>query len=168
MRGLILLVSIYFVVMASAFSSADLTVSSSSFSNYGAIPAKYSCDGTGASPSLHVGNIPANTKSLALIVHDPDAPRDGGFTHWIVWNIDPKGDIPENFKGAVQGLNDAHKSGYIPMCPPGGLHHYHFRVYALDNMLQLDKNTDRNTLENAMNRHILAHGDLVGTYKKSN
>lgn len=167
MRGLIILISIYLVVMATAFSSADLSVTSKSFNNYGAIPMKFSCEGMQASPALHVGNIPAAAKSLALIVHDPDAPRNGGFTHWLVWNIDPKGDIPENFKGAMQGVNDAGKHGYVGMCPPSGVHHYHFRVYALDAMLQLDKNSDRNTLENAMNRHIIAHGDLVGTYQKS-
>jgi hypothetical protein len=167
MRAFLFVVAIYFVIIASSFTSADLAVTSVSFTNYGAIPAKYSCDGAGISPSLHVGNIPAGAKSLVLIVHDPEAPRNGGFTHWIVWNIDPKGDIPENFKGAMQGLNDAERRGYIGMCPPAGVHRYHFRVYALDAMLQLDKNTGRNALENAMNRHILAHGDLVGTYKRS-
>ena len=153
--------------MASFTPKPKLTITSSSFSENGMIPAQYSCEGVQASPPLHITNIPAGTQYLALILHDPDAPREGGFTHWVVWNIDKAGVIAENFKGAEQGLNGADKRGYIGMCPPSGTHHYHFMVYALDSKLNLDKNTNKAALEKAMEGHILAEGDLVGLYKKA-
>ncbi len=92
----------------------------------------------------------------------------GGFTHWVVWNIAIDGNIPEDFKGAEQGWNGAKKAGYIGMCPPTGTHHYHFKVYALDTQLTLDKSTDKAGLEKAMTGHILAEGEIVGLYKKVN
>ena len=91
----------------------------------------------------------------------------GGFTHWVMWNIPTDGKIPEDYKGAEQGLNGIKKSGYKGMCPPTGTHHYHFLVYALDTKLTMDKNTDKAGLEKAMEGHILATGDLVGLYKKA-
>jgi Raf kinase inhibitor-like YbhB/YbcL family protein len=155
------------VVVTSFFNSPALKISSTSFVNNGSIPAKYSCEGKEVSPPLVITDIPSGVKSLAIILHDPDAPMEGGFTHWVVWNIEP-GDtkIPENFKGAQQGMNGAKKLGYIGMCPPSGTHHYHFRVYALDTKLGLDKNTDKTGLEKSMQGHVLAEGDLVGLYKK--
>src|SRR2546423_11660404 len=75
----------------------SLTVSSDAFTNNGSIPMKYSCEGENISPSLHIANIPANAKSLAIICHDPDAPMKGGYTHWVVWNISPMADIPEHY-----------------------------------------------------------------------
>ncbi|HEY8780590.1 MAG TPA: YbhB/YbcL family Raf kinase inhibitor-like protein [Mucilaginibacter sp.] len=143
-----------------------LTVTSTSFTDNGLIPAKYSCEGQEVNPPLHITGVPDDAKSLALIVHDPDAPAKGGFTHWVVWNIDTKGNIPENFKGAEQGLNGAKKEGYKGMCPPSGTHHYHFMVYALNTRLSISKNTDKAGLEKAMHGHILAEGDIVGLYKK--
>ena len=153
--------------MASFIPQPALTVTSASFKHVGNIPSKYSCEGTEASPPLQVSNIPAGTKSLALIVHDPDAPVKGGFTHWVMWNIDINGSIPENFKGAEQGLNGAKKPGYIGMCPPSGTHHYYFKVYALDTKLNIDKNSDKAALEKAMEDHVLAEGELVGLYRKA-
>jgi Raf kinase inhibitor-like YbhB/YbcL family protein len=151
----------------SSFSSTNtLTVTSKSFDNNGMIPAKYSCEGGEASPPLHITGIPATAKSLAIIVHDPDAPIQGGFTHWVVWNIDTDGNIPENFKGGAQGLNDTKSNGYKGMCPPSGTHHYHFKVYALDTKLNIDKNTNMAALEKNMGNHIVATGELVGLYKK--
>ena len=157
------------IAMASSFTpSASLTVSSTSFANNVSIPAKYSCEGTEASPPLHIGNIPAGTKSLAIIVHDPDAQHPGGFTHWVVWNIDPATvDIEENFKGAQQGFNGEKKPGYKGICPPSGTHHYHFKVYALDVVLTIDKTSGKAELEAAMKGHTLGEGDLVGLYAKT-
>jgi Raf kinase inhibitor-like YbhB/YbcL family protein len=158
------------VLAITSFSkNSALKITSTSFVNNGSVPAKYSCEGEEVNPPLLINNIPSGTKSLALILHDPDAPMKGGFTHWVVWNIEP-GDnkIPENFKGAEQGLNSAGQKGYKGMCPPSGIHHYHFRVYALDTKLDLDKKTDKAALEKSMQGHILAEGDLVGLYKKSN
>jgi len=153
--------------MTSFTGKAKLTVTSAAFANNAMIPSKYSCEGQEVSPPLSVSGIPAGTKSLALIVHDPDAPVQGGFTHWVVWNIDVQGSIPENFKGADQGLNGAKTAGYKGMCPPSGTHHYHFMVYALNTRLSISKSTGKAGLENAMHGHILAGGDLVGLYAKT-
>ncbi len=142
-------------------------VSSPDFSDNGIIPEKFTCQGAGISPALHLGEFPSQTKSLAIIVHDPDAPREGGFTHWVAFNIDPTQDIPQNFKGGVQGLNGSGKAGYTGPCPPSGVHHYHFMVYALDTRLSLGENTDKAELEKAIKGHILAQGELVGLYSKS-
>jgi Raf kinase inhibitor-like YbhB/YbcL family protein len=148
--------------------SPKLKITSTGFVNNGSIPSKYSCEGEEVSPPLLISDIPSGTKSLAIILHDPDAPREGGFTHWVVWNIEPgDNDIPENFKGAQQGLNGAGQPGYRGMCPPSGTHHYHFMVYALDSKLDIDKKTDKAGLEKSMAGHILAQGDIVCLYKKT-
>ena len=156
-------------LMFSAFCYAPgLKITSSAFSENGNIPMKYTCEGQQVSPPLEISGVPAGTKSLALIVHDPDAPMEAGFTHWVVWNIDPSmKEIPEGFKGATQGFNGAKKSGYIGMCPPTGTHHYHFMIYALDARLNINKNSGKDELDKAMKGHVLAHNDLVGLYKKS-
>jgi Raf kinase inhibitor-like YbhB/YbcL family protein len=143
---------------------ATLAVSSPDFGNNAMIPAKFTCQGASISPALKLGEFPAQTKSLAIIVHDPDAAHPGGFTHWVVFNIDPTRNIAQNFKGGVQGLNDRGKSGYTGPCPPNGVHHYHFMVYALDARLQLSAKTNKAELEKAMQGHVLARGDLVGLY----
>ncbi len=155
-------------MVTSAFiPNSSLRVTSTSFSTNGMIPSNYSCEGADINPPLHVTNLPSGTKTLALILHDPDAPREGGFTHWVMWNIDPKTDITENFKGAEQGLNGTGKNGYKGMCPPSGTHHYHFMFYALNTKLTLSTATDKAALEKAMAGHILAEGELVGLYKKT-
>jgi Raf kinase inhibitor-like YbhB/YbcL family protein len=166
-RLLVLLTITIFTMASFTNTNSPLVVSSKSFENNGNIPAKYSCEGEQVSPPLLVTNVPTNAKSLALILHDPDAPKKGGFTHWVVWNIDTKGEIPEGFKGAEQGLNGAGKTGYTGMCPPSGTHHYHFMVYALDVKLDIDKNTDKAGLEKSMQGHIISQGELIGLYKKS-
>jgi hypothetical protein len=155
------------VLGTSVSKQGTLTVTSTSFSNNGNIPKKYTCQGEQVSPPLKITGIPSGAKTLALILHDPDAEMPGGFTHWVVWNIPANGNMPENFKGADQGWNGAKKTGYIGMCPPTGVHHYHFMVYALDTRLTLDKNTDKAGLEKAMTGHILGKGELIGLYEKS-
>lgn len=168
MRYKIALLSLVAIaVMASFKLAATLSVSSSAFTDGGSIPTLYTCEGRQISPPLKVGNIPAGTVSLALICHDPDAGKNG-FTHWVVWNIDTNGNIPEDFKGAIQGLNGTNKPGYKGMCPPTGTHHYHFMVYALDTKLNIGQNTGKAGLEQAMQGHILGQGDLVGLYAKVN
>ena len=164
MRSYISLLALIFMF---GTARAQLVVTSTSFKNDGMIPAKYSCEGTEVSPPLTITNIPAAAKSLALIVHDPDAPMKGGFTHWVVWNIDVKGYLKEGFKNANEGLNSAKQVGYKGMCPPTGTHHYHFKVYALDEMLELDQNIDKESLEKRMEGHILEQGELVCLYKKT-
>lgn len=158
--------TIMILVLAALFKVASITVTSPSFPIDGMIPSKYTCDGENLSPPLHFQNIPMGAKTMAIIMHDPDAPLQGGFTHWVAWNISVMANIPENYKGGEQGLNRSNKSGYTGPCPPSGTHHYYFYVYALDTELILDKTTDKEMLEKAMEGHILATGSLVGLYQK--
>jgi Raf kinase inhibitor-like YbhB/YbcL family protein len=147
--------------------TAQLVVTSPEFKNDGLIPSKYSCEGENTNPPLQIKYILPQTKSLAIILHDPDAPMKGGFTHWVLWNIDPKTiNIPEHFAGGTKGWNSTKKDGYVGMCPPSGTHHYHFMVYALDAELNLPDETGKAELEKAINGHILGKGELVGLYKR--
>jgi len=158
---------ILLILIAFITPKAKLMVSSSAFVQNGMIPAKYSCQGAEVSPPLTIVNVPAVTKSLAIIVHDPDAPHPGGVYHWVAWNLPADGNITENFKGGNQGLNSDHKTGYKGMCPGEGTHHYNFKVYALDIMLQLDTAiTDNQALLTAMQGHIIAQGELTGLFSK--
>jgi Raf kinase inhibitor-like YbhB/YbcL family protein len=170
MRILTISLAAFLIMATTAFkANKKLIVTSPAFTNNGMIPAKYSCMGQEASPPLTIENIPDGTKSLAIIVHDPDAPMAGGFTHWVIWNIDPtSNNIPENFKNSDEGLNGMKQTGYKGMCPPKGTHHYHFMVYALDVKLNIDKKTTgKKELEKVMKGHILGQGELVGTFDKS-
>jgi Raf kinase inhibitor-like YbhB/YbcL family protein len=147
-----------------------LTVTSSSFSDGAPIPAKFTCDGGDTSPQLSFSPAPAGTKSLALIVDDPDAPG-GSFVHWVVFNLPPGlHDLPEGasaLQNGVQGSNDFEKSGYGGPCPPGGnLHHYSFRVYALDTMLALSQGATKKQVTRAARNHVLAEGKLTGLYRR--
>lgn len=161
--------SVVAALILTAFScGTSLKITSSAFADNGNIPMKYTCEGQQVSPPLSISGTPSSTKSIALIVHDPDASMKGGFTHWVVWNMDPSTtEIPEGFDGAEQGLNGAKKPGYIGMCPPTGTHHYHFMVYALDTKLDLSKQTGREDLQKSMQGHILAQTEMIGLYKKS-
>lgn len=145
-----------------------LKISSPVFENNGYIPAKYTCDGRDINPSLLIENVPANSKSLALIVDDPDAPR-GTWVHWVLWNIDSKTkQIKENSipVGAKQGLNDFRKHTYGGPCPPSGTHRYFFKLYALDTLLNLDSNATKANLEDAMKGHIIEQTQIIGLYKR--
>jgi Raf kinase inhibitor-like YbhB/YbcL family protein len=142
-----------------------LTVQSSAFKNDGKIPTQYSCEGKGINPPLTITGIPTATVSLALIVDDPDAPN-GTFDHWVMWNIPPTGKIDENSAPGVQGKNGRSENKYTGPCPPSGIHHYYFKVYALDTKLSLPMSTDKKALMEAMIGHTLAKGELVGTYEK--
>lgn len=169
MRQLVLLTGIMIALMAQSFMpDPALTVVSSSFTNNNLMPAKYSCEGESINPPLVVTNIPREAKTLAIIMHDPDAPRAGGFTHWVAWNLSTDGLITEAFRNGDQGLNTAGTKGYLGMCPPSGTHHYHIRVYALDAVLNLTKEkTGKAELEAAMKGHIMAEGMIMGLYKKA-
>jgi Raf kinase inhibitor-like YbhB/YbcL family protein len=145
-----------------------LEVSSTAFKENTSIPKKYTCDGKDINPPLTIENVPQGTKSLALIVDDPDAPM-GIWVHWVLWNIDPKTkEIKENSvpQGAIQGVNDFGKSSYGGPCPPSGTHRYFFKAYALDTVLKLAQNSRKADLERAMKGHIIGQGQLMGTYKK--
>ena len=148
-----------------------MIITSPSFENNAPIPKKFSCEGGDINPELQIQNIPAGTKSLALILHDPDAPLPGGFTHWVVWNIDPmtmlikEESIPPS---SVEGMNGAGKVGYMGPCPPPGhgVHHYQFRLYALDDMLELSSTTKAADLEAEIEQHLIEAAELVGLYER--
>jgi len=147
--------------------ASAITITSAAFKNQGAIPKKYGCSGESISPQLAFSGIPGETKSLALIVTDPDAPG-GTFTHWVVWNIPPaKASIGEGERpDGVDGKNSFGKIGYGAPCPPSGSHRYIFTMYALDTTLSLAKGSGREDVEAAMKGHILARGEIVGTYRR--
>src|ERR1700735_4758455 len=116
--------------------AATLQVTSPAFTDNSTIPSKYSCEGQNINPAIYIKQVPAGTQSLALILFDPDAPK-GGFTHWVMWNIDPAGMIGENSAPGEQGKNGKGQNSYTGPCPPTGTHHYHFMAYALDTKLDL-------------------------------
>jgi Raf kinase inhibitor-like YbhB/YbcL family protein len=145
-----------------------MKVTSSAFKDNTMIPSKYTCDGMDINPPLIVEDIPEKTKSLVLIVDDPDAPG-GTWTHWVVFNIPYSGkklEIKENSILGIQGWNDFRKVNYGGPCPPFGTHRYFFKIYALDIMLNLNKAATKQEVENAMRGHILASAELVGLYKR--
>jgi hypothetical protein len=138
------------------------------------IPSKFTCDGEGVSPQVAWSAPPAGTASFALLVTDPDAPR-GTFTHWVLYNVPAatrllpeglpaRGELPD---GSRQGRNDFGSLGYGGPCPPGGSpHHYIFTLYALDIRLNLPVGATRAQVEEAMQGHILARGELIGLYRR--
>jgi Raf kinase inhibitor-like YbhB/YbcL family protein len=146
------------------FAASEISLSSDAFRAGEKIPEKFNCKGANVSPPLQFPGVPGEARSLVLIVEDPDAPS-GLFTHWAVWNIDPttrklaEGSSPA---GAVQGTNDFRKIGYGGPCPPSGTHRYFFRLFALDQKLDLKSGANRKDLDKAMARHILARGELMG------
>jgi len=143
----------------------QLKLISTVFSHNGHIPPLYTCEGKNINPPLIVENIPDGTKTLALIVEDPDAPR-GVFDHWILWNISPNEAIAENSNPGISGTNSFGKTGYGGPCPPSGEHRYFFRVFALDDELTLLTGSTKEELLDAMKGHILASAELMGVYQK--
>lgn len=147
----------------------NLVITSSAFTNGSSMPSKYTCDGQQVSPPLNVANIPSGTQSLAIVMFDPQGAGNTAVTHWLMWNItDTTGVIPENFINDNASFNHiTQQYGYNAACPFGGEHSYHFKVYALDTKLKLNRRTtDRETLERAMRGHVLANGELVGNYAR--
>ena len=151
-----------------------LSISSPVFQEGEGIPAKYSCEGQDISPPLAWGEPPAGTNSFALIVDDPDAPGRV-FTHWVLFNLPADSrELPEAVpnqpqfsSGALQGKNDFDKTGYGGPCPPPGHpHRYQFTLYALDQLLDLKSGASKQQVLEAMQGHILGHGQLTGTYQR--
>jgi Raf kinase inhibitor-like YbhB/YbcL family protein len=151
-----------------------LILTSTAFDEGGAIPAEYTCEGADAAPPLRWSGIPEGTRSLVLIVDDPDAPDPQApkmtWVHWVVYNLPPNvsdlaaAGLPA---GAAEGLNDWKRLGYGGPCPPIGRHRYFHKLYALDRMLEgLDRPT-KAEVERAMHGHVIAQAQLVGTYAKS-
>lgn len=141
-----------------------MQLTSDLFAHQSPIPDTYTCKGQNISPSLRIADIPPATKSLVLVLHDPDAPN-GDFLHWTVWNIPPttflikEKSVPDS---AVQGLNDFGKVGYGGPCPPSGTHRYVFELYALNTLLELPEGTRASDLQKAMESHVLEKAGLTG------
>lgn len=153
----------------------DLTLTSSAFGAGEEIAAKYTCEGEDVSPPLSWRNLPAGTRSLVLIMDDPDAPDPAApkmtWVHWLLYNIPPTADgLPEGAtalpKGTKIGLNDWERSAYGGPCPPIGRHRYVLKLYALDTVLSGQSQPFKAELESAMAGHVLGKAELVGTYQK--
>ena len=154
-----------------------LALTSSAFEDHHPIPKKYTCEGADVSPPLAWSGVPTGTKSLALIVDDPDAPDPAApkrvFVHWVLFNVSAAlSALAEGASGAalpagaVEGRNDFGNTKFGGPCPPIGRHRYFFKLYALDATLPVDKLLDKKALEAAMQGHVLRQAELVGTYQK--
>lgn len=155
-----------------------MNLTSKAFLHFTDIPNLYTCDGDNQSPPLSWSDIPVGTKSLALIVDDPDAPDPAApkmtWVHWVLYNIPPnsigldagKLGVPELPAGTLNGLNTWGKTGYGGPCPPIGRHRYFHKLYALDIVLPALQPATKSILEKAMQGHIIAQCELVGYYMK--
>jgi Raf kinase inhibitor-like YbhB/YbcL family protein len=151
-----------------------LALESTAFDNGDVIPARFSCDGKNISPELTWGPTPDGTLSFALIMEDPDAPG-GTFIHWVIFNVPPDSTgLPEGVSkdaeladGSRQGTNSGRALGYTGPCPPGQTHRYFFKLFALDEALDLAPGATADELTSAMNGHILDQAELMGTYTRS-
>lgn len=155
----------------------SLQLTSTRFQQEGEIPAEFTCEGQDRSPPLAWTGLPEGTKSVALIVDDPDAPDPKApkrtWVHWVVYNLPPAaaglaaGIRPEGLpQGALNGKNDWGKTGYGGPCPPIGRHRYFFKLYALDRVLPDLGGPSKAQLEKAMEGHVLGRAELMGTYQK--
>lgn len=152
-----------------------LQLSSNAFEHNAIIPAQYTCEGADISPPLQWSNIPAGTKSLVLIVDDPDAPDPKAprmtWVHWVLYNIPPSSSglveaVQQLPAGTAEGVNDWQRTGYGGPCPPVGRHRYFFKLYALDAILPDIGQPTKAELEAAMQDKLLEKAQLVGTYQK--
>ena len=155
-----------------------LTISSPAFANGAEIPSLHTCDGKDVSPELRFGGVPQGAKSLALVVHDPDAPDPAAprmdWVHWVLYNLPPgTTSLPQGVRaedlpaGALQGLNDWKRTGWGGPCPPIGRHRYFFRLFALNTVLPDLGSPNRQALQREMQGHLLGSAELMGTYQRS-
>jgi hypothetical protein len=151
-----------------AAAPGNLTVSSPAFRNGQMIPARYTCRGEGVNPALRWSGLPTPTKSIAVVVDDPDAPS-GPYVHWVLFNIEPSNtEIPEDSmpSGADETVGSDGTAKYTPPCPPSGsTHHYRFSVYALDAPLTLHDNAELTATLRAIPQHVIARGRLTGVVR---
>jgi len=174
----ILLLSVCVIAAVALFGSVGcgekektmFTVKSAAFAAGERIPVKHTGEGENVSPPLSWDGVPEDAKELALVCDDPDAPRAEPWVHWVVYKIPAdRRSFPEgSAEGAAEGKNDSGSQGYSgPMPPRGhGVHHYHFKVYALDKTLDLAPGATKGELLRAIEGHVLAEGELVGTYER--
>ncbi|GAB3450988.1 YbhB/YbcL family Raf kinase inhibitor-like protein [Massilia solisilvae] len=155
----------------------SLSLTAADFHAGASIPAIHTCDGADTSPALSWSGVPAGTKSLVLIIDDPDAPDPAApkmtWVHWVLYNIPPQatglpaavhqGDLPP---GTLAGMNDFKKTSYGGPCPPAGRHRYFHKLYALDVVLPDLGQPTKPQLEKAIQGHVLAHTELMGTYQR--
>ena len=147
-----------------------MQLTSPAFEHEGYIPKKYTCDGANINPPLHIADVPANAKSLVLIMDDPDVPRhlrpDGMYDHWILFNMPPETrEIAEAHEPlGTHGMGTGGKTNYVGPCPPDKEHRYFFKLYALDTLLSLPEKSTKKDVEKAMQNHILAETQLMGIY----
>ncbi len=167
------------IVLCSSLQKKEVRqmVVSSVFKDKEFIPKKYTCEGQDVNPELVISNIPEGAKTIAIICDDPDAPI-GTFVHWVLWNYPVSGPsvkIPEALpkveklqNGAMQGYNDFGKVGYNGPCPPKGhgVHHYHFKIYAVNTLIELKGKVTKKELEKALSGRILAQAEIVGLYER--
>ena len=172
--GAALIFSLVLSISTAAEHKEQMQLTSASFTDGAAIPAKYTCDDKNVSPPLKWNGMPETAKSLALIMDDPDAPV-GTWTHWVAYDLPPNiSELSEDVTkgqnipgGGEQGLNDFKHLGYGGPCPPPGkAHRYFFKLYALDAKLDLKPGASRKEVERAMEKHVVAQGQLMGTYKR--
>lgn len=165
----ILLFLFTWIVLSSEGFTASLSLKSDAFDPNKNIPTVYTCDGDDHSPSLKWQNDFSNTKSYALLVDDPDAPG-GLWNHWVLFNIPANtsalSEGKEQPPGSIHGKNSWGLPGYRGPCPPSGTHRYVFKLYALDDHLNLDDSANEQDVLNAMKNHIIAQDELVGLYSK--
>lgn len=155
----------------------SLQLTSTAFAHGGDIPKSHTCDGPDVSPPLSWSGVPSETRSLALIVDDPDAPDPAApkrvWAHWVLYNLPadlralPQGVTAKSLpKGALEGLNDSKRVGWDGPCPPVGRHRYFFKLYALDAVLPDLARPTKQALEKAIERHVLAKAELVGHFQR--
>lgn len=154
-----------------------MVITSDSFSHLGEIPARYTCEGEDVSPPLSWAGVPEGAQSLVLIVDDPDAPDPEApkrtWVHWVLYNVPPAAaGLPEAVapdalpEGTLEGKNDWGRTGYGGPCPPIGRHRYFHKLYALDRMLPNMGAATKKQLLDAMEGHVLAQAEIIGTYQK--
>lgn len=173
-RLIVLLGPVCWALLTPAVGRCGMMLSSSAFTNNTRIPVEFTCSGDNKSPALSLKGVPPSAKSIALVIEDPDAPS-GNFVHWVIFDIAastaelPEGipPKPETTFGAIQGQNGRGETGYTGPCPPPGKdHHYHFRLYALDQKLDLSSEADAAQVEAAIRGHVLDQTDLVGIFSR--
>lgn len=149
-----------------------MKLTSPAFEHNKKIPSEYTCDGEDISPELTIEDVPQNANSLALIMDDPDVPKnirpDGLFVHWVVWNIprDTKTISRANEPEGVLGKTNFGRTGYGGPCPPDSEHRYFFKLYALDTTIDLKEGSTKKELERAMEGHIIQKTELIGLYER--